>query len=303
MVAEAGLLRSVALDLAQLCFDIAGMIEPTPVSDGASLLISLGRGRWFDAAVSGVSMIPYVGDLAKLGKLPRYLKSVEDAIKLARQSKEAAKLLAPVMAKLDRVLGMFPENAPGEISRIRNLVTQFLNENRVARSVAHALPDISHHFRFEEYVQGGHKIVEGSGKLGVPGKVLQHRSPSAQRALSGGTGDHAGHLIGNQFGAPGGGKNLGLLNANINTYAPKAQQHWAGQGGSYLQLEKTWEQKLKNGYGVEVRVRDRYRLGEDRPIARHVEWTEIHPNGGRSKHSLDFLNTTSPQSRAAQGLE
>jgi hypothetical protein len=58
---------------------------------------------------------------------------------------------------------------------------------------------------------------------------------------------------------------------------------------------------LKNGYGIEVRVRDRNRVGEDRPIARHVEWTEIDPYGGSSRRSLDFLNTTSPQSRAAKG--
>lgn len=296
------LLQSVALDLAQLCFDIAGMIEPTPVSDGASLLMSLGRGRWFDAAVSGVSMVPYIGDLAKLGKLPRYLKTIEDAIKLARQSEEAARLLRPVMARLDGLLRLLPDNVPSQIVRLRELVADFLRENRVAAVVAHVLPDISHHFRFRVYSEGGYRFVEGSGKLGVPGKVLKHRSQSAQHAVSHGTGDHAGHLIGNQFGAPGGGLNLGRQNANINTYAPKVQQNWAGQGGSYLKLEKEWEQKLKDGYGIEVRVRDRYRFGEDRPIARHVEWTEIHPSGGRTTQRLEFLNTTSPQSRAAMGM-
>lgn len=295
------LLGTAALDLAQLCFDVAGMIEPTPVSDGASLLISLGRGRWFDAAISGVSMIPYIGDLAKLGKIPRYLQTVENAIALARQSEEAARLLAPVMSRLDRLLRLLPDNAPAEIIRLRNLVSQFLRENRTASVIGHALPDISHHFHFRPYTEGSYRFVEGTGKLGIPGKVLQHRSPSAQRALSEGTGDHAGHLIGNQFGAPGGGLNLGLLNANINTYAPKVQQVWAGQGGSYLKLEQQWEQKLKNGYGIEVRVRDRYRVGEERPIARHVEWTETTPKGGTSRHSLDFLNATSPQSRAATG--
>jgi hypothetical protein len=42
--------------------------------------------------------------------------------------------------------------------------------------------------------------------------------------MSGGTGDHAGHLIGIQFGAPGDVRNLGLQNANMNTFAPKALQ-------------------------------------------------------------------------------
>lgn len=247
-------------------------------------------------------MIPYVGDLAKAGKIPRYLKTLENAIGLARQSPEAARLLTPIISRLDRVLQLLPENAPSEIVRLRMLAAQFLRENRAASAVAHGLPDIRLHFRFRTYTEGSYQFVEGTGRLGIPGKVMQHRSPSAQRALSEGTGDHAGHLIGNQFGAPGDGLNLGLQNANMNTYAPKAEQHWAGQGGSYLKLEKDWEQKLQNGYGIEVRIRDRYRAGEDRPIARHVEWTEINPSGGSSRWSLDFLNTTSPQSRAATGL-
>jgi hypothetical protein len=295
------LLLSVALDLAQLCFDVAGIADPTPVSDGTSLLISLSRGRWFDAAISGASMIPYVGDLAKAGKIPRYLKTLENAIALARQSPEAARLLTPVVSRLSRLLELLPETAPAQIGQLRMLVAQFLRENRAASAVTNGLPDISGHFRFRKYTDGSYQIVEGSGRLGIPGKVTKHRNRAAQQAVSRDTGDHAGHLIGNQFGAPGDGLNLGLQNANLNTYAPRLEQHWAGQGGSYLKLEKAWEEKLKNGYGIEVRVRDRNRVGEYRPIARHVEWTEIDPYGGSSRRSLDFLNTTSPQSRAAKG--
>jgi hypothetical protein len=293
------LLQSVAIDLAQLCLDIAGIADPTPISDGSSMLISLARGRWYDAAISGVSMIPYVGDLAKLGKIPRYLKTLENAIELARKSTEAEKLLTPVIAKLGGLLDLLPSNVPADIAQLRNLVAQYLRENKAVAAIAHSLPDISKQFKFSTRMEGEYKIVEGSGKLGIPGKVKVHRDPSAQRELSQGTGDHAGHLIGNQFGAPGDGLNLGLQNANMNTYARRAQQDWAGKGGNYLKLEQQWEQKLKNGYGIEVRVRDRYRLNEDRPIARHVEWTETAPNGTTSEWSLDFLNATSPQSRAA----
>jgi len=295
------LLLPLALDLSQLCFDVAGIADPTPASDGTSVLISLHRGRWFDAAISGVSMIPYVGDLAKAGKIPHYLKTLEDTIALARQSRETARLLTPVVSRLARLLELFPASAPTQIGQLRMLVAQFLRENRAASAVAPGLPDISSHFRFRKYTAGSCQIVEGSGRLGIPGKVKQHRDRAAQQALSRGTGDHAGHLIGNQFGAPGGGLNLGLQNANLNTYAPRREQHWAGQGGSYLKREKAWEEKLKNGYGFEVRVRDRYRGGEDRPIARHVEWTEIDPYGGSSRRSLDLLNASSPQSRAATG--
>lgn len=300
---EENALRSIALDLGQLCFDIAGIVDPTPISDGVSMLIAIGRGNWFDAALSGISMVPYVGDLAKAGKFPKYLKTLERAIQLASQSAEAANLLKPVISRLDRLLQMLPQNVPGDLANLRRMVSDFMSRNSVARHAAAALPDIRRHFNFRRYTQGGFEYVEATGKLGVPGKVMQHRSESAQRALSGGTGDHAGHLIGNQFGAPGDGLNLGLQNANINTRAPRAQQHWiGGSGGSYLDLEKRWAEKLESGIGIEVRVRDQYRLGEARPIARHVDWTEIHPNGTRTENTgLSFLNSSSPQSRAATG--
>src|SRR5210317_2263976 len=88
-------LRELGLDLLQMALDLAGFVDPTPVSDGASGLLALARGQWLDTAISGLSMIPYVGDLAKAGKLPRYLRSLEKAVALAGKSRKAAEALAP----------------------------------------------------------------------------------------------------------------------------------------------------------------------------------------------------------------
>ena len=101
-----------------------------------------------------------------------------------------------------------------------------------------ALPDISAQFVFRQWTQGRYSYKEASGELGVPGKVVTHRVVSAQRAMSGGTGEHAGHLIGIQFGAPGDVRNLGLQNPNMNTFAPKTlHDAFKGHGGSYNDLE------------------------------------------------------------------
>ena len=62
----------LALDVTQMALDIVGLVDPTPISDGVNGLISLGRSDWLGAGISAVSMIPYVGDAAKLGKLGRY---------------------------------------------------------------------------------------------------------------------------------------------------------------------------------------------------------------------------------------
>jgi A nuclease of the HNH/ENDO VII superfamily with conserved WHH len=61
--------REKALDEAQAVLDIAGIADPTPISDLASGLISAARGDWIGAGLSLVSAIPYAGDaIAKTGK-------------------------------------------------------------------------------------------------------------------------------------------------------------------------------------------------------------------------------------------
>jgi len=109
-----------------------------------------------------------------------------------------------------------------------------------------ALTDISAQFLFRQWTQGNFSYKEASGELGVPGTVAKHRIEAEQTAMSSGTGDHAGHLIGIQFGAPGDVRNLGLQNANMNTFALKAlQPAFQGHGGSYHDLESRWTEQLK----------------------------------------------------------
>jgi hypothetical protein len=66
-----------AIDSLQTGLDAAGVIDPTPVVDGVNAAISIGRAfmdpgnagkHLANAGVSLVSMVPYVGDLAKLLK-------------------------------------------------------------------------------------------------------------------------------------------------------------------------------------------------------------------------------------------
>jgi hypothetical protein len=165
-----------------------------------------------------------------------------------------------------------------------------------------ALQDISNRFIFRpRWREGGFEYEELSGDLGVPGQVVTHRDPRAQRVISEGTGEHAGHRIGIQFGAPGDARNISLQNANMNTFAPRAlQEAFRGPGGSYHNLESQWAAKLQQGYRIWVRVRDRYRLGETRPLSRFVEWIETDPtNVTGPRQSLEFGNCGSPQSRQA----
>ncbi|MHC5540049.1 DNA/RNA non-specific endonuclease, partial [Singulisphaera rosea] len=105
-----------------------------------------------------------------------------------------------------------------------------------------------------------------------------------------GTGDDAGHLIGDRFGAPGGPENLSPQNWIANRY------------GTYKGLEDSWAKKLLDGVDIEVNVTDVTRAGEDRPFMREVRWTELGPDDRRSSDSLTFANTHTPKSREARDI-
>lgn len=281
--------RELALDLLGLALDLAGIVDPTPVSDGASALLSIARGNWLDAAISGASIIPYVGDLAKAGKLPRYMKSVEKAIALAKQSEKFAQALVPALNRIRAALEFVPSNANPHLDRLRVQIDSFL-KGRGAATLARRLPDVSKNFTYTSRTVADkvHKIAEGW--LGVPGRVKTYRSATAQKGVSAGTGDDAGHLIGNQFGAAGDERNLSLQNWIMNR----------GQG-TWFDLEKQWADLLQSGHKVRVKVTDIGEVGK-RPYHRKAEWTVVAPDGRTTTHhSMDYMNATTPKSRLATG--
>jgi hypothetical protein len=71
-------------ELAQAAVDAAGVVDPTPISDGVSAVMSLAKGDWWGAALSAVSMVPYLGDAvaktAKGARAVQKLKELTDAI-------------------------------------------------------------------------------------------------------------------------------------------------------------------------------------------------------------------------------
>lgn len=55
----------------QLGADIAGIFDPTPISDGVGAVTSAMQGDVWGVGFSLLGMIPYVGDLGKIGKISR----------------------------------------------------------------------------------------------------------------------------------------------------------------------------------------------------------------------------------------
>ena len=108
----ADLAKSKEWELAKSALDVAGVVDPTPTSDAASMLMSIAEGDLLGVALSAVSMVPYLGDLlgkgakgarlaAKLEKIAGQIGSATTSIeklyskarRLERQRESAAKVV------------------------------------------------------------------------------------------------------------------------------------------------------------------------------------------------------------------
>ena len=56
------------IDEFQIVIDIVGCYDPTPVFDSINAAIYASRGKWDDAGISLLGIVPYVGDAGKVGK-------------------------------------------------------------------------------------------------------------------------------------------------------------------------------------------------------------------------------------------
>jgi hypothetical protein len=124
----------LALDIGQLILDITGILDPTPISDGTNALLSLARGRWFDAGINAVSIVPFLGDLAKSAKLPHYLETIHKAVRIAKTDRKWADVLRKLFLKLKIVLDKglkaaadkLPDAATRQLKALQEAVDDFL---------------------------------------------------------------------------------------------------------------------------------------------------------------------------------
>jgi len=100
--------KELVLDLTQVGLSVVGIFDPTGLADGADAVISLGRGDYWGAGISALGIIPYLGDLAKVGKLPKLLKTVEKVVEMAKTDTRFAKLITPLLEKLRGALSKIP---------------------------------------------------------------------------------------------------------------------------------------------------------------------------------------------------
>lgn len=100
--------KELITDLGQVGLSVIGIFDPTGIADGADAVISVGRGDYWGAGISAISIIPYLGDLAKIGKLPKLLKIVDNVVAMAKADAKFAKVVEPLLKGLKNALDNLP---------------------------------------------------------------------------------------------------------------------------------------------------------------------------------------------------
>lgn len=71
--------------------DIVGIVDPSGIADGLNAGLQANSGDWLGAGISALGIIPYVGDVAKVGKVGKDVKIISNAIDEVKSAKQLLK--------------------------------------------------------------------------------------------------------------------------------------------------------------------------------------------------------------------
>lgn len=188
------------------------------------------------------------------------------------------------------ILNLYPKHVDHPVCRLRNTLTAVLARHRKSPSHIERL-DIRSTFSFvppPEFYRS-RVVVEryAAGWLGWPQIVANHRGSGDHTALEVRVGDHIGHLIGVQFGAPDDSRNVSSQNGAQNGIIPKVG--W----GTYFALEKRMRSLLNRGAAIYLQV---WTYRRRHTNARYTHYRDVivdifHPSGERERiDNLSFGN-------------
>ena len=277
--------RALILDLSQLVLDLAGLISPSPAADAFNALISAFRGNWLDVGISMRSVLPWIGDMAKLGKLGAWAQTAERVAGEIGRGSPVFQAARPVLETIVDLVDMIPAGMRREIDA-EGLLGGMVDKIKEGLTPADpGTPRSSYGQNVFEWT-----LDDRGRPTQVRGKILETfpapRS-SAESALAGRigrestvAGDVGGHLIGHQFlGADSGRFNIVQQNGALDgeMVGPNLNQ------GAYKAMEN--EMADWAGHGMEVRFDVRitgYTNG--RPDAFVVDWRVVDPDSGILVH-------------------
>jgi DNA/RNA non-specific endonuclease len=271
----------LALDLVQIGLSVAGIFDPTPVSDGLDGILSLLRGDFVGAGISVVSMVPYIGDAAKLGKLGKFAESIAKAVDLAKLDPAFAKQIGPALDKIRDTLQSVPLDALPKPARqaLESMKTK-LDEFAAAGAKTVTSKIGKNEVTWKLDAEGYPVRAEGDLREVFPSATRSSAETKAQGQAGdrGQPDDVGGHIFGHRFVLNQGDKNLFPQNGQFNNSA-------------YRKLENEWSDWIKSG--KEVRVEIDFSGGTAaRPDKMEVFYKVVDPASGKtvSKQTVDFDN-------------
>ena len=101
-------------DVLSAGLDIVGIVDPTGIADGLNASLQAKNGDWLSAGISVLGIIPYIGDIPKVGKIGKDVKIINKAIDGIKESKFIKKVL-PALDKTGKVHGELP--SPANLSK------------------------------------------------------------------------------------------------------------------------------------------------------------------------------------------
>lgn len=132
--------QELVADLTQVGLSVVGIFDPTGIADGMDALISLKRGDYWGSGISALGMIPYIGDVAKIGKLPKLLETIGKVVKMAKTDAKFAKIVEPLLKGLKNALDRLPIHklpnwAKEPIEALKSKIDDFFSKGKIPNNI------------------------------------------------------------------------------------------------------------------------------------------------------------------------
>jgi DNA/RNA non-specific endonuclease len=215
------------------------------------------------AGISAVSMVPYIGDAAKLGKLGKWSKTIDRAIDVASKAPKSAmaKAMRPAIAKIADGLNAIPAtvlnklsaSAKKQIIELRAKANGFLADRSVhvinggGKGAWNKALNKPLEKNADYLVNGYTYKTDNLGRIkSVEGELILSKAERAKYqqnkvGKSGNAGDEGGHLIASIFNGPGEKLNLVPMNGNFNKT-------------EFRNLERTFANAIASGKKVNIKI-------------------------------------------------
>ena len=128
--------EELALELTKVALDIAGVVDPTPTADSLSAAISIKQREYFDAGLSLLSWIPYVGDA-----VAKPIKATRSWQKLEKILTRIKSLIAKHGDRLQELKGAAVEKLVNYLKGLKNKIDDSLERLGQKKSSDSKKPD------------------------------------------------------------------------------------------------------------------------------------------------------------------